>query len=284
MRKLLTDTFGWKPGPDNLRVLTDDGLGHGMPTKRNILESLRWLAAGVKPGDVLFFLFSGHGAQKEDPNGFEEDGMNETVLPIDFQKQGMITDDQMAEIIVHPLPEGVRLTCLMDSCHSGTGLDLPWTWVPGRGWREDVNPFHCVADVQMFSGCEDAQCSSDGGSLYGQRAGAMTTAFGDVMRKLTSRNMALTYDELLQELHKAMRNGRFAQRPQLTSSQPFGLDRLFIMDSIVMNSNVQLGRIFRRRFPPQPRPYREGDPLGSMLGLGAGVVMGAMFADMLFGL
>ena len=50
--------------------------------------------------------------------------MNETILPSDFQKAGMITDDQISDTIVKPLPEGVRMTAVMDCCHSGTGMDL----------------------------------------------------------------------------------------------------------------------------------------------------------------
>jgi len=137
--QLLTQTFGWSPS--SIRMLTDDGAGgYGPPTKANIFQNLRWLAGDgrCKPGDVMFLLFSGHGAQKEDPHGYEEDGMNETILPCDFKNAGMITDDQLNDMVVKPLPEGSRLTCLMDSCHSGTGLDLPYTWTKGRGWKEDV--------------------------------------------------------------------------------------------------------------------------------------------------
>jgi hypothetical protein len=44
---------------------------------------------------------------------------------------------------------------LLDSCHSGTGLDLPFTWQPRQGgWREETNPYHSLGDVQMISGCE----------------------------------------------------------------------------------------------------------------------------------
>ncbi|CAD7970775.1 unnamed protein product [Amoebophrya sp. A120] len=278
--RLLTETFRWKT--DQIRVLTDDGRGTfgEHPTKRNILSGLHWLTQDCKPGDVLFLLYSGHGAQQEDPHGYEEDGMNETILPCDFQRAGQISDDQMADIVVRPLPEGARLTCLMDSCHSGTGLDLPWTWTPGRGWREDTNPFHSRGDVQMFSGCEDSQTSSDGGSYYGQRAGAMTTAFCETMRNFYSRGNALTYDELLRELHRQMRQRGFSQRPQLTSSQAFGMDRMFILDSVTMNTNTVYGRVFRRKFPPRPRQM--DGPLADMLGIGAGVVGGLILADLLF--
>lgn len=34
----------------------------------------------------------------------------------------------MNTILVQPLPPGVRLTVLFDSCHSGTALDLPFVY------------------------------------------------------------------------------------------------------------------------------------------------------------
>jgi len=253
-----------------------------MPTRHNITQHLRWLAEDAMPGDVLFFSFSGHGAQKEDPQGFEEDGMNETILPVDFERAGMMTDDEVSDYIVKPLPEGVRLTSVMDCCHSGSGLDLPFTWDPRRGmWREAVNPFLCRGDVLMFSGCEDDDTSSDAASMYAAPGGAMTTAFCDVLR----RNPRPIYPELLQLLHRHLSMGGFSQRPVLSSSQQFSLDRPFSFDDIHPNMNSQLGRIFRQRFPPRPRPM--SGPLADMLGplgmLAGGLVVGALAGEALEG-
>merc|ERR1712190_525006 len=108
-----------------------------MPTRRNIEKALDWLVDGAQPGDVLFFHFSGHGAQQEDPHGYEEDGMNETILPVDFEHSGMLSDDEIGELVVRHLPEGVRLTVLLDCCHSGTGLNLPFMWL-GNRWKEET--------------------------------------------------------------------------------------------------------------------------------------------------
>ncbi|CAE7250100.1 casA [Symbiodinium sp. CCMP2592] len=278
--RLLTETYGWQA--HNIRTLTDDGRGGGMPTRHNITQHLRWLAEDAMPGDVLFFSFSGHGAQKEDPQGFEEDGMNETILPVDFERAGMMTDDEVSDYIVKPLPEGVRLTSVMDCCHSGSGLDLPFTWDPRRGmWREAVNPFLCRGDVLMFSGCEDDDTSSDAASMYAAPGGAMTTAFCDVLR----RNPRPIYPELLQLLHRHLSMGGFSQRPVLSSSQQFSLDRPFSFDDIHPNMNSQLGRIFRQRFPPRPRPM--SGPLADMLGplgmLAGGLVVGALAGEALEG-
>jgi hypothetical protein len=39
----------------------------------------------LQPGMSLFFSFSGHGSQKQDYSGDEDDGMDETILPTDYQ-------------------------------------------------------------------------------------------------------------------------------------------------------------------------------------------------------
>eukprot|EP00747_Dinoflagellata_sp_TGD_P118799 gnl/TRDRNA2_/TRDRNA2_172893_c7_seq29.p1 gnl/TRDRNA2_/TRDRNA2_172893_c7~~gnl/TRDRNA2_/TRDRNA2_172893_c7_seq29.p1 ORF type:complete len:354 (-),score=46.04 gnl/TRDRNA2_/TRDRNA2_172893_c7_seq29:57-1022(-) len=270
IRRLLIDSFGWQPS--TIRTLTDDDRS-AMPTRQNIEAALRWLVDGVQPGDVLFFHFSGHGAQQEDPHGYEEDGMNETILPVDFERSGMITDDMIGELVVHRLPEGVRLTAVMDCCHSGTGLDLPFKWT-GRTWREETNPYHSLGDVQLFSGCEDDDTSADASAGYGAAGGAMTTAFCDVLR----RNPCPSYPELMNELNILMRRRGFSQRAQLTASQAFDCCRPFLLSDCIQNSNAKVGRTFRRKFPPQRRPM-EG-PLADMLGLGVAVVGGMMMADL----
>ncbi|KAH8064031.1 cysteine-type peptidase [Aureococcus anophagefferens] len=157
-------------------ILRDDRGGQQRPTRRAITEGLRWLAAGAGRGDSLFFHFSGHGSQERDRTGDEADGYDETIVPCDYKSAGQITDDELHAILVRPLPDGARLTSIMDCCHSGTGLDLPYCFTPGRGWQTDDVPCFSRGDVQLFSGCEDDQCSAD---TYANAAagGAMTNAF-----------------------------------------------------------------------------------------------------------
>lgn len=58
--------------------------------------------------------------------------------PQDFEKKGQIRDDDLLKVLVHPMPEGVTMTCLMDCCHSGTVLDLPYRFT-ADGDLMDVN-------------------------------------------------------------------------------------------------------------------------------------------------
>eukprot|EP01097_Dermamoeba_algensis_P004352 TRINITY_DN2863_c0_g1_i1.p1 TRINITY_DN2863_c0_g1~~TRINITY_DN2863_c0_g1_i1.p1 ORF type:complete len:425 (+),score=120.00 TRINITY_DN2863_c0_g1_i1:48-1277(+) len=113
----------------NSVILTDDNQNPKYkPTKANIIEAMKWLVQGATAGDSLFFHYSGHGGSVKDTTGDEHDGFDETIIPIDYQQAGFILDDEMYELLVKGLPQGVRMTTIFDSCHSGTALDLPFTY------------------------------------------------------------------------------------------------------------------------------------------------------------
>lgn len=54
------------------------------------------------------------------------DGYDETLCPVDFERNGQIVDDEINRALVNPLQPGVRLHAIVDACHSGTILDLPF--------------------------------------------------------------------------------------------------------------------------------------------------------------
>lgn len=83
---------------------------------------MRWLVNGAKAGDSLFFHFSGHGGQAPAKQGDERDGLNETILPLDFRTAGQIEDDEINAVLVRPLPHGCKLHAVVDACHSGSGM------------------------------------------------------------------------------------------------------------------------------------------------------------------
>ena len=54
--------------------------------------------------------------------------MDETLCPVDYQKTGIILDDEVHAVLCRGLPRGVRLTSIMDCCHSESILDLPYLY------------------------------------------------------------------------------------------------------------------------------------------------------------
>lgn len=80
------------------------------------------------PASLLLTLFSllpalaacGVEPQVQDLDGDEEDGLDETLMPMDFEEVGHIVDDEIHNILVKGLQAGSSLTSVIDTCHSGT--------------------------------------------------------------------------------------------------------------------------------------------------------------------
>ena len=127
IRQFVQSKYGF--ADSNITQLTDDQAEQaGKPTRANIIQALHWLVAGCAPGDSLFLHYSGHGGSVKDVDGDEVDGMDETICPLDYAQAGQILDDELHDILVKSLPKGVRLTAIFDSCHSGSVLDLPFSY------------------------------------------------------------------------------------------------------------------------------------------------------------
>lgn len=147
----LMERYGYKR--EDMVILTDNQQNQRMqPTKANIISAMQWLVKDAQPNDALFLHFSGtyktprllcwggfgrmanmisllgHGGQTKDTDGDEDDGYDEVIYPVDYTRNGHIVDDQIHAICVAPLRPGVRMTCIFDSCHSGSVMDLPYVY------------------------------------------------------------------------------------------------------------------------------------------------------------
>lgn len=93
-----------------------------------MIHAIQWLVGGARAGDSLFFHFSGHGGLVRDQSGDEKDGYDSCLYPLDHQQTSPILDDELHALMVKHLPPGVRLTVILDCCHNGSGLDLPYEY------------------------------------------------------------------------------------------------------------------------------------------------------------
>jgi hypothetical protein len=196
--------------------------------------ALNWLVSGARPDDHLLFHYSGHGSQQRDKDGDEGDGKDETIVPCDYQTAGMMSDDELRRMLVLPLPEGCRLTCIFDCCHSGTQLDLPYRVIlKAKDHECDIKKqpssgAKAAGEVVMISGCMDNQTSADIGATAGAKAsGAMTSAF----KNCITRNADISYHQLLVDMRKYLSDRRFAQVPQLTSEHFINLEETFLPEA-----------------------------------------------------
>jgi len=108
-----------------VKILRDNGSDEE-PNFENILSALAWLSDGAVAGDAMFLHYSGHGGRVKDDGDDEEDGYDETLIPLDFKEAGQMRDDLIHKSLLMRLPEGCHLTAVMDCCHSGTVFDLPY--------------------------------------------------------------------------------------------------------------------------------------------------------------
>lgn len=138
MKEFLMDVHKFEE--KNIAVLIDDGENY-LPTKANIFWAIQSLVRNSRSGDVVFTHFSGHGGRVKDTDGDEADGFDECLVPVNFKQAGFIKDDDLYTALVGPMARGVTVTSLMDCCHSGTVLDLPYEFkANGLGKSEMVMP------------------------------------------------------------------------------------------------------------------------------------------------
>lgn len=71
-------------------------------------------------------LAKGHGGQIPDEDGDEEDGYDEILIPGDYKESGQIVDDWIYSEFVSKVKAGVHVVAIVDCCHSGTAMDLPY--------------------------------------------------------------------------------------------------------------------------------------------------------------
>ncbi|XP_075502580.1 metacaspase-1-like [Primulina tabacum] len=213
MKYLLIHRF--KFPESSILMLTEEEIDpYKIPTKHNIRMAMFWLVHGCQPGDSLVFHYSGHGSQKRNYTGNEVDGFDETLCPLDFETHGMIVDDEINATIVRPLPSGVKLHAIIDSCHSGTMLDLPYLCRMDRTGRyvwEDHRPRTSTwkgtsgGEVISFSGCDDDQTSADTSALSKVNStGAMTFSFIQAVEQVQVSNP--TYGSILNAMRSTIRN------------------------------------------------------------------------------
>lgn len=88
-----------------------------------ILRQLEQLIGEASAGDSVVFQFAGHGTQLADPDGDEDEGYDEALVPCDFESGAMLCDDDLREVLLKLKP-GVSVTCFLDCCHSGTATRL----------------------------------------------------------------------------------------------------------------------------------------------------------------
>jgi tetratricopeptide (TPR) repeat protein len=102
-------------------------------TRENIRKIFEgWLKAKLKQNDLLVVFFSGHGAQLPDTDGDENDGIDECLVPYDFDASdfsSVIVDDTFAYWIKNL--QSSKILIIFDNCFSGGAAKQKGVTLPG---------------------------------------------------------------------------------------------------------------------------------------------------------
>jgi len=251
INKFLIEKCGYDP--KSIMIITDDPKSPQQPTKKNMELAFNWLIKDCQAGDTLLFHYSGHGATVKDTNGDETDKLDSVLVPVDYLKSGVITDDWLYSNVVCKLPSGVTLWGFTDCCHSGTMLDLTFNLQSNASYKNgslknnikyndadwssrfvltNERTKQCAADVYLFSGCLDAQTAADA-TIRNQAQGAFTSCLLVCLNSnlVKTSNGKTTIDkkicDILKEIDCRLIIGGFSQRSQLSMGKMKDFDKKF---------------------------------------------------------
>jgi hypothetical protein len=206
-----------KEGFTNINVLTD--LTSKKASRANILEEFKNFLVNSKEGDLLFFLYSGHGSYILDKNGDETDGYDEMIVSCDLQP---VLDDELKSIIQANLKNGVILFAMFDSCFSGSVLDLKYQYMDSLNYdkyTENAKQLETLGDIFMISGCTDEQTSAD--AVFNNKPnGAMTWSLLEALKQKPQ----CSWRELVINMRNLLKNSKFEQIPQFSCGKFENID------------------------------------------------------------
>lgn len=220
----------------DIQLLTDNTTVK--PTRQNIINSIKNLVDRVKETNAkeVWFSYSGHGSYLNSNNSSEEtDNQDEALVPLDYSNEGLILDDTLYDILVSKLPLDCHLFCVIDACHSGTALDLPYLYRIDTGIQKQ-RQVEELANIIKLSGCRDSQTSADA-YIQGKYQGALTFAF---LKCMSDLEYNFTPKHLVQRCKHYLNSNNYPQIPTLTFSKPDFLDQTIMGEGKEVNYNINL--------------------------------------------
>lgn len=229
VKKMQTKLSTANPECKEYRILTDDNSNLLFkPTRKNIIDNIDWLVKDLKVGESVLFHYSGHGGLTPDINGDEAIKMDSCIYPINAGIIEVIIDDELRALLVNKLPTGCKAFVILDSCHSGSALDLRYMYsAPEYGrliMSQNIKYPKSNGSVIFLSGCSDRQTSADTVDSKNIPSGALTNALLDVWNQYGT-NIKFKY--LLWDVRDVLKKKKYTQIPQLSCSTNINLNDEF---------------------------------------------------------
>src|SRR5512135_1128716 len=105
------------------------------PTDENVIRAFKHLTEKADPGDHVYVHYSGHGGRTPTllPEVKGEGGIDEALVPIDIGNSTAryLRDVELAKLLQDMVARGLRVTMVLDSCHSGGATRGPDSAIRG---------------------------------------------------------------------------------------------------------------------------------------------------------
>lgn len=224
MKELLINKFNYDQ--NNITMLTDKTLKK--PTANNIMYSIYQLLIKCHRDSNIkevWFHYSGHGYYTRDHDNDEKDNQDECIVPLDYEKSGIITDDVIYKYFKW-FPSRIKCVSIFDCCHAGTIMDLEYKYNFSTNEIEKENKKKINSKIICISGCKDNQTSTEVLDFFeiGKYNGALTSAIILTLKKF---NYHISIVDLVNEVREYLKKNNFSQIPQLTTSFKINSQNLF---------------------------------------------------------
>lgn len=167
LHRLLAERWGARVTVFTDKTGVEDG-AHVVRTATDLLDGIRNAVEALPHGAQLLFAVSSHGYSMATPPGAprpELDGRSEFVRV----RGQRVMDWQLHEALYSRMGSSVRSFAIVDTCHSGTMLDL-------EGVHVGKVPQSCCV-----SACSDAELAGEDISDYGGWGGKLVAQFLDAV-------------------------------------------------------------------------------------------------------
>ena len=212
-----------------------------------IISQITQFTNNTKKGDIVYLHFSTHGQPVEDLNGDEDDGWDESIVPIDaykIYKKGIyegnkhLTDDLLNKY-VKKLREKIGKTgflyVVIDACHAGTssrandetirGTHVGFTYnnkvfKPSTNKKSHyrIDASAKQSDVMFIEACRPDQVNTEI-KIDGKRYGPLSYNIAQALSNLTLTTNA---DEFLKHIRNSMmKAGRWPNNQNLVIEKSY---------------------------------------------------------------
>ena len=215
-RDILIKNYGYKSEKITLLIEKE---GFMLPTKDNIINEIDKIIILSKQNLVnnIVLYYSGHGTSIIDKERDEPDKYDECIVPLDFNKSGLIIDDQiynyLSSIKINP---GNNMICVFDSCNSASCSDLPlsYNYINNKiiksiqSKRKNLNK-----PIYFISGCADNNFSYDLSDPDGNPCGLLSYS---LKTSLEQNNYNCSIQTLLISMTKTIKSMNLNQVPVIS--------------------------------------------------------------------